>query len=161
MRFSLSVLLLLPVAAFAQARAPHIKRTNPPALSAPTGYTHVVEVSGPVKTIYVSGQIAFDRNGALVGPGDMKAQAEQVFKNLEAALKVAGATFSDVVKMNTYTTDMSQIQAVRDVRTRYFGTATPASTLVQVVHLARPELMLEVEVIAAVPERPSVVPVRQ
>jgi 2-iminobutanoate/2-iminopropanoate deaminase len=161
MRFWLAVFLLLPVAAFAQARAPHIKRTNPPTLSAPTGYTHVVEVSGPVKTIYISGQIAFDRSGALVGPGDMKAQAEQVFKNLEAALTVAGAKFSDVVKMNMYTTDMSQIQAIRDVRTKYFGSATPASTLVQVVQLARPELMLEVEVVAAVPEHPSVVPARQ
>jgi 2-iminobutanoate/2-iminopropanoate deaminase len=160
MRFSLAVLLLLPVTAFAQSRAPQIKRTNPPTLSAPTGYTHVVEVSGPVKTIYVSGQIAFDRSGALVGRGDMRAQAEQVFKNLEAALTVAGAKFSDVVKMNMYTTDMSQIQAIRDVRTKYFGSVTPASTLVQVVQLARPELMLEVEVIAAVPERPSVVPVR-
>jgi reactive intermediate/imine deaminase len=161
MRFCVTLFLLLPVAALAQTRAPHIKRTNPPTLSAPTGYTHVVEVSGPVRTIYISGQIAFDASGALVGAGDMKAQAEQVFKNLEAALTAAGAKFSDVVKMNMYTTDISQIQAVRDVRTRYFGAVTPASTLVQVVHLARPELMLEVEVIAAVPERASVVPVRQ
>jgi 2-iminobutanoate/2-iminopropanoate deaminase len=161
MRCWLAVFLLVPVTVFAQARPPHIKRTNPPTLSTPTGYTHVVEVSGPVKTIYVSGQIALDQSGALVGAGDMKAQAEQVFKNLEAALRAAGATFSDVVKMNMYTTDMSQIQAIRDVRTRYFASATPASTLVQVVHLARPELMLEVEVIAAVPERPSVMPVRQ
>src|SRR5436190_14126133 len=127
MRVLFSMLfLLLPVIAFAQ-----VKRTNPPTLSKPTGYTHVVEVSGAAKTIYISGQIAFDKDGKVIGAGDMKAQAEQVFKNLEAALNAAGAKFSDVVKMNSYTTDMSKVQAVRDVRTRYFGDATPASTFVE------------------------------
>jgi reactive intermediate/imine deaminase len=150
--------LAVPMIASAQTRPPQVKRTNPPTLSRPTGYTHVVEVTGPVKTIYVSGQIALDAAGNVVGQGDMKAQAEQVFRNLEAALAAAGAKFSDVVKMNTYTTDISQIQAIRDARGKYFGNVTPASTLVQVVHLARPELMLEIEVIAAVPERARVVP---
>ena len=153
MRVFLTVALaMIPTAAlFAQARAPHVKRTNPPALSKPTGYTHVVEVTGPSKTIYIAGQIAFDNDGTIVGAGDMKAQAEQVFKNLQAALTSAGAKFSDVVKMNTFITDMDKAPAVREVRARYFGDTTPASTLVQVVHLARPELMLEIEVIAVVP----------
>jgi reactive intermediate/imine deaminase len=140
--------MLLPVLAFAQ-----VKRSNPPTLSKPTGYTHIVEVNGPGKTIYISGQIALDKDGKVVGAGDMKAQAEQVFKNLQAALDAAGAKFSDVVKMNTYITDMAQAPAVREVRARYFGDTAPASTLVQVVHLARPEFMLEIEVIAAVPAR--------
>ena len=139
----------LPALAFAQSGAPKITRTNPPTLSKPTGYTHVVEASGG-KTVYVSGQIALDKDGKVVGEGDMKAQAEQVFKNLQAALAAAGATFKDVVKMNTYTTDISQAQAVRDVRARYFGDVTPASTLVQVVHLARPEFLIEIEVFAVV-----------
>jgi reactive intermediate/imine deaminase len=143
--------LLLPVLAMAQARAPQVKRTNPPTLSKPTGYTHIVEVTGPARTIYISGQIAFDKDGTVVGAGDMKAQAEQVFKNLEAALTAAGAKFSDIVKMNSYITDMSKIQAVRDVRTRYFGDVTPASTFVQVAGLVRPELLLEIEVVAVVP----------
>ena len=149
MRVALSMLfLLLPVVAFAQ-----VKRTNPPTLSTPTGYMHVVEVTGPGKTIYIAGQIALDKDGNVVGAGNMKAQAEQVFKNLQAALESAGAKFSDVVKMNTYVTDMEQAPAVREVRARYFGDATPASTLVQVVRLARPEFLLEIEVIAAVPAR--------
>ena len=149
MRVMLSILfVLLPVLAFAQ-----VKRTNPPALSTPTGYTHVVEVTGPSKTVYISGQIAYDKDGKVVGAGDMKAQAEQVFKNLQLALDAAGAKFSDVVKMNTYITDMDKAPAVREVRARYFGETTPASTLVQVVHLARPELMLEIEVIAVVPAK--------
>jgi reactive intermediate/imine deaminase len=140
--------VLLPVVAFAQ-----VKRSNPPTLSKPTGYMHIVEVNGPGKTIYISGQIALDRDGNVVGAGNMKAQAEQVFKNLQAALEAAGAKFSDVVKMNTFITDMEQAPAVREVRARYFGDTTPASTLVQVVRLARPEFLLEIEVIAALPAR--------
>jgi len=139
------MMLLVPVIAFAQ-----IKRTNPPTLSTPTGYTHIVEVTGPGKTIYIAGQIALDKEGKVVGEGDMKAQAEQVFKNLEAALTAAGAKFSDVVKMNTYITDMEKAPAVREVRARYFGSTTPASTLVQVAKLARPEFLLEIEVVAAI-----------
>ena len=147
MRTLLSVsFVVLPVLVFAQ-----VKRSNPPALSTPTGYTHVVEVTGPARMIYVAGQIALDKEGKVVGAGDMKAQAEQVFKNLEAALTAAGAKFSDVVKMNTYVTDMDKAPAVREVRARYFGTTMPASTLVQVVRLARPEFLLEIEVIAALP----------
>jgi reactive intermediate/imine deaminase len=149
MRVALPILfLLLPVVAFAQ-----VKRTNPPALSAPTGYTHIVEVAGPAKTIYISGQIAYDKEGKVVGAGDMKAQAEQVFKNLQAALDAAGAKFADVVKMNSYITDMSKVEAVRDVRARYFKDATPASTFVEVKGLVRPELLLEIEVIAVVASR--------
>ncbi len=150
MRVILSaVFVFLPVLALAQ-----VKRVNPPALSAPTGYTHIVEVTGPNRTIYISGQIAFDQDGKIVGaPGDMKAQAEQVFRNLETALTAAGATFSDVVKMNSYITDMSKVQAVRDVRARYFKDATPASTFVEVKGLVQPELLLEIEVIAVVPPK--------
>jgi len=149
MRVALPILFLLePVVAFAQ-----VKRSNPPTLSAPTGYTHIVEVTGPNRTIYISGQIAFDKDGKIVGAGDMKAQAEQVFKNLQTALTAAGATFADVVKMNSYITDMSKAQAVRDVRAQYFKDATPASTFVEVKGLVRPELLLEIEVIAVVTNR--------
>src|SRR5947199_4717656 len=109
---------IVPIIAFAQ-----VKRTNPPTLSKPTGYTHVVEVTGPGKTIYIAGQVALDKDGNVVGAGDMKAQAEQVFKNLEAALAAGGAKFADVVKMNTYVTDMDRAPAVREVRARYFGEA--------------------------------------
>ena len=162
MRFAIvGALLLLPVFLTAQTPRSHIKRTNPPMLSKPTGYTHVVETVGAVKTVYISGQIAFDGNGNVVGAGDMKAQAEQVFKNLDTALRAAGATFADVVKMNSYTTDMSKVADVREVRARYFGANAPASTFVEVKGLVRPELMLEIEVIAAVREGVSVRPASQ
>src|SRR2546425_10048279 len=123
--------VLLPVLAFAQGRGSQVKRTNPPTLSTPTGYTHVVEVTGPAKTVYIAGQIAFDKDGTIVGAGDMKAQAERVFKNLQAALTAAGAKFSDVVKMNTDVTDMEQAPAVRGEGARYFGATRPVSTVEQ------------------------------
>ena len=127
------------------------RRLNPPALSKPTGYTHIVEVQRG-RTVYIAGQVAFDASGALVGKGDFKAQARQVMENLKAALAAANATFDNVVKVNTYVTDMSQIQALREIRAGYFGTNPPASTLVQVVALAMPDLMIEIEAIAVVPE---------
>jgi enamine deaminase RidA (YjgF/YER057c/UK114 family) len=87
----------------------------------------------------------------MVGKGDFAAQTRQVMENLKAALAAAGATFDNVVKVNTYVTDMSQIQTLRTIRASYFGTNPPASTLVQVVALALPDLMIEIEVIAVVP----------
>jgi enamine deaminase RidA (YjgF/YER057c/UK114 family) len=151
--------LLVPALAGAQRASSPIKRTNPPELPRPTGYTHVVEVTGLVKTIYIAGQVAADKDGNVVGGTDMKAQAEQVFKNLQTALAAAGATFADVVKMNTYATDLTNVQAIRDVRARYFGDVAPASTLVQVVRLARPEYLLEIEVVAVVPPSAQARPV--
>lgn len=123
---------------------------NPPAVAAPRGYTHVVTASAG-KSVFVSGQIAFDSAGEIVGHGDLKAQTEQVYRNLEAALGAAGATFADVVKMTTYVVDFApaQLTLIRDVRSRYFtGGEPPASTLVGVQALAVDGLLIEVEVIA-------------
>jgi reactive intermediate/imine deaminase len=128
-----------------------IRHSNPPALSKPTGYTHVVEVNRG-RTVYLAGQVAFDASGALVGKDDFTAQTRQVMENLKAALASVGATFDNVVKVNTYVTDMSQIQALREMRASYFGANPPASTLVQVVALARPDLLIEIEAIAVIPE---------
>ena len=125
---------------------------NPPNMMKPAGYSHVAKVTSGA-LVYIAGQVSADASGNLVGEGNLEAQAEQVFKNLEAALAAAGAKFSDVVKMNSYITDMSKIQAVRDVRALYFKDVSPASTFVQVAGLVRPELLLEVEVIAVVPPR--------
>ena len=127
------------------------RHTNPTALSRPTGYTHIVEVNRG-KTVYIAGQVAFDASGAVVGKQDFIAQTRQVMENLKAALAAVGATFDNVVKVNTYVTDISQIQALREVRSAYFGANPPASTLVQVVALAHPDLMIEIEAVAVVPE---------
>jgi 2-iminobutanoate/2-iminopropanoate deaminase len=113
-------------------------------------YSHVVTVNGPGKTIYIAGQLARDGEGNIVGKGDMRAQMEQTFKNLEACLKAAGATWADVVKTNTYVTDYPEFSKHSDVRIRYFGIAVPTSTTIQISRLAQPEAMVEIEMIAVV-----------
>ena len=128
-----------------------IQRMNPPGLSTPTGYSHVVSARGG-RTIYIAGQVALDAKGQLVGDGDLAAQTRQVFANLEVALKAAGATFDDVVKLNTYMRDATQVQMIRDVRGKYFTKALPASTLVEVSRLANPGFLVEIEVVAVVAE---------
>jgi enamine deaminase RidA (YjgF/YER057c/UK114 family) len=114
-------------------------------------YSHVVTVNGPGKTIYVAGQLARDTGGDIVGPGDMRAQLEQTFKNLEACLKAAGASWADVVKTNTYVTNYEEFSKCSDVRMRYIGVASPTSTTIQISRLAQPEAMVEIELIAVVP----------
>ena len=119
---------------------------------APAGYSHVVEVRGG-RTLYIAGQLAVDKDGNLVGRGDFRAQVKQVFENLKAHLAEGGATFKDVVKLNYYLTDASDLQALRDTRNSYINTeAPPASTLVVVKQLVREEYLLEVEAIAVVNE---------
>ena len=125
---------------------------NPDTIARPFGYTHVVETRGS-RTVYISGQVAFDLQGNLVGANDMGAQAEQVFRNLELALASVGATFNDVVKFTYFLTDISQLQAVRDVRDRYINTAQPpASSAFEVRQLFRKELLIEVEAVAVLDE---------
>jgi 2-iminobutanoate/2-iminopropanoate deaminase len=111
-------------------------------------YSHVVVVEAK-KTIFVSGQLARNARGEVVGKGDMGAQIRQTGENIKAALAAAGATLSDIVKTNTYVTDIEEFFKHTDVRMEYFG-ALPTSTTVEVRKLAHPDLMVEVEVIAMV-----------
>ena len=125
---------------------------NPKGLSTPTGYTHVVTSTGG-KTIYIAGQVALDASGKLVGAGDLRAQAVQVFENLKVALEAAGATFDDVVKMTTYVVNHEEQNRpiLREVREKYMrADRPPANTLVGVQALALRMFMLEVEAVAVV-----------
>ena len=125
---------------------------NPASLSAPTGYTHVVVVS-PGKVAYISGQVALNAKGEVVGAGDLRAQAAQVYANLKIALSAVGASFNDVIKLHTYVVNLQAEHAaiLREVRQSMIAQATPpASTLVGVTALARKEFMIEVEAVAIV-----------
>ncbi len=104
-------------------------------------------------TIYVAGQIPVDPATNQLVDGDAVAQARQVFENVKAILEANGATMNDVVKVNTYLTDVSHRPALAEVRGRYFTGDPPASTLVEVSRLALEGLLIEVEVTAAVPRR--------
>src|SRR6476620_9297280 len=96
----------------------NVRFLNPAALSKPPGYTHVVEITGPGRTVYIAGQLGLDAAGNLVA--DPRAQFVQAFENLKAALDSVGATFSDVVKINNYLTDMTHLSIFREVRDKYF-----------------------------------------
>jgi len=118
----------------------------------PLGYSHIVEVRGG-RTLYIAGQVAADKEGKLVGAGDFRAQVKQVFENLRARLTEGGATFNDVVKLNYYLTDASDLQALPAIRYGYINAENPpASTLVVVKRLAREEYLVEIEAIAVTGE---------
>jgi len=109
--------------------------------------------SGETKTVYISGQVAIDREGKVVGKGDLGAQAEQVFENLSLALESAGARSEDIVKLNTYVVNMKAEdgRTVSQARKKWFNQENlPASTMVGVVSLATSDFLLEVEAIAVV-----------
>jgi enamine deaminase RidA (YjgF/YER057c/UK114 family) len=136
----------------ADDRTKEVKAMNEPQIRflnrAPAGYSQVVEVRGG-RTLYISGQIAVDSTGNIVGSGDFNGQVKQVFANLEARLSEADASFNDVVKLNFYLVDADNLQMVRDIRDTYINRkAPPASTLVVVKQLVRPELLVEVDAIA-------------
>jgi len=130
------------------------RNLNPKELFDPRFFTHTVAVEGAAGFVFVSGQVGYDRDGIVVGKGDMRAQAEQVFASLAHNLKAAGARWSDVVKMNGYMVGMNPeaVNQYREVRSRFLDPAAmPASTLVGVERLVHDDLLLEVEVIAALP----------
>jgi 2-iminobutanoate/2-iminopropanoate deaminase len=110
-------------------------------------YSHVVVASGE-KLVFISGQLARDQDGNIVGPGDMRAQIRQVGENLRKGLEAAGASLDDLVKTTTYVTDIDEFFKHVDVRHDYLGVSLPASTTVEVRRLSHPSLLVEIEAIA-------------
>jgi reactive intermediate/imine deaminase len=122
--------------------------TLPPAV----GYSQAAVVTKG-RFVYIAGQVAMDTSGKLVGAGDFRAQAKQTFENLKAALAANGATFDNVVKLNSYFLDIKQAPVFREVRDQYVNVASPpVSTAVEVRRLVREEWLIEIEAIAVVPE---------
>ncbi|MCP2013148.1 reactive intermediate/imine deaminase [Deinococcus sp. HSC-46F16] len=129
----------------------HLRFVQVPALGPAPGYSHLAEVRGG-RTVYLSGQIAVNAQGEVVGAGDFTAQARQVFENFQLALAEVGLTFGHVVKLTLFLTDMAHLPQLRAVRDELIDLAQPpASSAVQVAALVRPELLVEVEAIAAAP----------
>ncbi len=100
--------------------------------------------------VVLSGQVAWDVNGNLVGKGDIKAQAKQVFENLKNMLASAGATFKDVVKLGIFLKNIEDFGALKEVRAQYLTAPFPPTTLLIVKNLARDEWLLEIEAMAVV-----------
>ncbi len=127
-----------------------IERHNPSGVSKlrVSLYNHCVRVTGASTTLYLAGQLARDENGKTVGAGDIKAQTEQVIKNLRTILQAEGADLRNLVKLTIFTTDMRYFDAIAEVRRKYFTGDLPASTMIEVSKLAQPELLVEIEGIA-------------
>lgn len=148
--FSLLLFLFCTLSASAQTEF-----LKPDGLAPTTSYTHVV-VAHPGKLIFIAGQVATTRDGKIVGKDDLKAQATQVFENLKTALAAAGANFDDLVKITWYVKAYKpeMLPTLREVRSLYVNKdKPPASTLVGVAALAQDDYLLEVEAIAALPEK--------
>ena len=122
------------------------RHIQPTSIHPTSGYTHGVLSSAG--TLYIAGQVAKDSSDAVVGVGDMEAQATQVFNNIGAILAEAGGGFDDLVKLNIYLTDARLVEPYRKVRATFVKDPGPASTLVVVAALASPDFVLEVEAVA-------------
>lgn len=126
---------------------------NPPSAPAPAAnYSQVVRVStGDGALLFVSGQVALDDDGELIGPDDMTAQSEAVMDALTAILAAHGAGWQHVVNIRTFMTDIGRIREYGEVRRRYVASEPPSSTTVEVSRLFVPGALLEADVVAAVP----------
>jgi enamine deaminase RidA (YjgF/YER057c/UK114 family) len=102
------------------------------------------------RLLYVSGQVAWDASGTVVGKGDVRAQARQTFENLRQVLQAAGGDLKDLMKITTYVTKIDDIAAVAEARSEVFQGELPASTLIVVKSLFHPDFLIEVEGVAAV-----------
>lgn len=148
----LACLLAIGLSGVAGATELKAQAINPPALPPAHGYSHIV-VAPPGRLVSISGQVAIDGNGAVVGAGDFEAQCVQVFENLETALRSVGLTFANVIRTDMYVTDLEHLDTLRKVRARYLPKdSPPTSTLVKVDSLYRPELLIEVAMEAVVPD---------
>lgn len=125
---------------------------NPDVVSNPGGlYSQLVKVDvGDATFLYLAGQVAEDKDGNVVGEGDMAAQAEQIYKNIAAILASEGAGLSDIVRATTYIVDMTERAAVSAIRKKLFPVNPPATALVEVSALAGDEWLIEVEVTAVI-----------
>lgn len=133
-----------------------VKFRNPDKVVTPRGYTHAVEIDlGTSKMLLISGQVALDKDGNLVGKGDLAKQTEQVFTNIKTIVEDAGGNMNDLVKIGVFMLDASQLITFRDVRDRFINAKQrPASTLVQVSRLYRDDLLIEIEATAVIPKKP-------
>ena len=131
-----------------------VQHLNPEGLHKNPAWSNVVTVSGRAKTIYVGGQNAMDPSGQIVGKGDIAAQTEQVFRNLETALRAAGARLEHVIKWNLFVLAGQPLQPGFEVFQRMWGQRAnpPVITAAMVAGLAHPDFLLELDAVAVVPE---------
>ena len=116
----------------------------------PPMYSQAVKVTGAETILYIAGQVAYDDNGNVAQAGDFKAQARATLQALKAQVEAGGGTMANIVKVNTYLTDIRHRADYAAIREEFFGRKMPASTLVAVAALAQPEFLIEIEAIAVI-----------
>ena len=153
-RLILFTTFLAAIPAFADAQAP-VRFVNPSSVFTPHGYSQAALIDlGHSTMVILSGQVALDPKGNLVGKDDLEKQTDQVFQNIKNSLQELGGSMNDIVKLGFFVTDVSKIQAVRNIRDKYINTQTPpASTLVQVSKLFRDDILIEIEATAVIPKK--------
>ena len=114
----------------------------------PPAYSQAVKVTGAETILYLSGQVAYDGNGNAAHSGDFKAQARATLQALKAQVEAGGGTMANIVKVNTYVTDIRHRADYAAIREEFFGKKMPASTMVGVAALAQPEFLIEIEAVA-------------
>lgn len=119
----------------------------------PEPVSHFVHVVRAGRLVFVSGCVASDEQGRTVGGGDVVAQTRQALGNVKRCLAAAGATFADVCKVTVYLKNVADREAVNTVRKEYFGASRPASTLIEISQFVRPDLLIEIDAVAILPER--------
>ena len=112
-------------------------------------YHHYIRVDNPKSLIFLSGQLARDADGNVVGAGDMAEQTRQCIRNMRTVLEAAGGTLEDIVSVVVYTTDMREFKRITEARQEFFIDKLPTSTIVEVNHLADPALLIEIQATAA------------
>ena len=124
---------------------------NPDGLPVPRGSYSLVNIAQPGRMVFIAGQTASDHEGKVVGIGDPKAQTGFILQKIQRAVEAAGGTINDVVALNVFTTDVRYHRDINEARRDFLKANFPTSTMVQVVALARPELLLEINAIATIP----------
>jgi len=123
---------------------------NPDGLPIPRGSYSLVNIAQPGRMVFIAGQTASDHDGKVIGVGDARAQTRFVLEKIQRAVEAAGGTINDVVAMNVFSTDVKYHRDINETRREVLGSNFPTSTMVQVVALARPELLLEINAIAVI-----------
>jgi enamine deaminase RidA (YjgF/YER057c/UK114 family) len=123
---------------------------NPEGLPVPRGSYSLVNIAQPGRMVFIAGQTASDPQGNVVGIGDVRAQTRYIIEKIQRAVEAAGGTMNDVVAMSVFTTDVRYHRDINEVRREVLGSNFPTSTMVQVVALARPELLLEINATAVI-----------
>jgi enamine deaminase RidA (YjgF/YER057c/UK114 family) len=133
--------------------ATDIQRENlfPEGVSKPTGHWTTVTTARPGKLVFVSGLTAKNERGEIVGVGDVRAQTRQVCENLRAAMRAAGGSLADIMRVDVYIKDMAGFKDIHDIRREYFGPNPPASTMVAVAGFTNPDMLIEINAIAVLP----------